>query len=914
MHPDAVEIAGVSHVYRRVTALDDVSLTFSGGRMTGLIGPDGVGKSTLLGLIGGVRRIQSGKVAALGGDMADPAFRARVAPRIAYMPQGLGRNLYPTLSVRENLDFFGRLFGQSAEERAERITDLLVSTGLDPFPDRPAGKLSGGMKQKLSLCCSLIHDPDLLILDEPTTGVDPLSRRQFWELIDRIRARRPGMTVITATAYMSEAEGFEDLVAMDEGRVLATGTPADLLERTGAASLEEAFIALLPEDRRDGHRAIDVPPRVEHDGPPAIEAQGFSMRFGDFTAVDNVSFRIARGEIFGFLGSNGCGKTTTMKVLTGLLRPSEGEAWLFGRKVASGDLAMRRRVGYMSQSFSLNAELTVRQNLDLHAHLFQLPPAERGARVRELLERFDLGTVADQRPESLPLGVRQRLQLAVAVLHRPEMLILDEPTSGVDPVARDGFWELLIELARRDGVTIFISTHFINEAARCDRISLMHAGRVLAVGTPEEIRTERGAATLEEAFIGHLEDAAGTGRDAPPEEPPEAAPDTTAPAPRPPRQRSARFSAGRVWAFARREGMELYRDPIRLAFALLGPVVLMLAMGYGISFDVEGLRYAALDRDRTPESRMLLRQFESSRYFETQPELASEAEIDRRLSSADITLAVVIPPDFGRDLLAGRTPEIGVLIDGSNTTRAETARGYVEGVFLSWLTELSLTETGSSPELYPAELVPRFRYNQSFRSIEAIPPGVLMMMLIMIPTMLTALGVVREKELGSITNLYAAPARKIEFLLGKQMPYIAVAMISFVILVAMMLTVFGLEIAGSTAALVSGALLYAAAATGFGLVVSSFVSSQIAAIFASSIIVMIPTVNFSGMLYPVATLEGGARITGEAFPALYFQRISSGVFNKGLGLAELWANHAALAGFVVVFLAAATALLAKQEA
>lgn len=295
------------------------------------------------------------------------------------------------------------------------------------------------------------------MLDEPTTGVDPLSRRQFWELIQRIRDERPQMSVVVATAYMEEADRFDWLVAMDAGRVLATGTPADLRARTGAASLEAAFIALLPEEKRREHRPVDIPPRdASVDGEIAIEARGLTMRFGDFTVVEDVSFRIERGEIFGFLGSNGCGKTTTMKMLTGLLPASEGQAWLFGQPVDSYGIGIRRRVGYMSQGFSLYTELTVRQNLELHARLFDVPAGEIPSRVGEMTSRFGLADVVDLLPEKLPLGQRQRLSLAVAMIHRPEMLILDEPTSGVDPVARDNFWRILVELARRGKVPAVI--------------------------------------------------------------------------------------------------------------------------------------------------------------------------------------------------------------------------------------------------------------------------------------------------------------------------------------------------------------------------------------------------------------------------------------------------------------------------
>ncbi|HVJ02460.1 MAG TPA: ribosome-associated ATPase/putative transporter RbbA, partial [Sphingomonas sp.] len=606
-----VHLAGVRLNYGRTEALRGIDLDIPPGRMVGLIGPDGVGKSSLLSLIAGARVIQQGEVHVLGGDLRDPDHRRAVCARIAYMPQGLGKNLYPTLSIEENLQFFARLFGHDAAERRRRIDALTRATGLDPFLGRPAGKLSGGMKQKLGLCCALIHDPDLLILDEPTTGVDPLARAQFWDLINRIRATRPGMSVLVATAYMDEAQRFDWLVALDDGRILATGTPAELLARTGTTSLETAFIALLPEEKRRGHAAVEIPPLDVDPDDIAIEAQGLTMRFGSFTAVDHVSFRIRRGEIFGFLGSNGCGKTTTMKMLTGLLAASEGHAWLFGRPVDPDDLSTRRRVGYMSQAFSLYGELTVRQNLVLHARLFHVPAGEIPPRVEEMARRFGLESVIDELPENLPLGIRQRLSLAVAMVHKPELLILDEPTSGVDPVARDGFWRLLIELSRRDKVTIFISTHFMNEAERCDRMSMMHAGRVLDSDAPARLVEKRGAASLEDAFIGYLLEA----------EEGNAAPDEPLSAPAEVGHATIRagFSLQRCLSYAWRETLELQRDPVRATLALVGSLILLLVMGFGMSTDVSDLRYAVLDRDQTSFSQSYNLDISGSRYFVEQP-------------------------------------------------------------------------------------------------------------------------------------------------------------------------------------------------------------------------------------------------------------------------------------------------------
>lgn len=905
----AASLEGVTHRYGKVVALDAVTLEIPSGRMIGVIGPDGVGKSTLLALVAGVRAIQQGSVHALGGDLGVKAQREARRGRIAYMPQGLGRNLYPTLSVFENIDFHARLFGQDAAERRSRIDELLKATGLDPFEGRPAAKLSGGMKQKLSLCCALIHDPDLLILDEPTTGVDPLSRGQFWDLIDTIRARRPGMSVIVATAYMEEAERFDWLVAMDDGKAIATGTPAELREKAGQSTLEAAFVALLPEAKRAQHREVVLRPRVvSDDATPAIEAEGLTRRFGDFVAVDHVSFRIGRGEIFGFLGSNGCGKSTTMKMLTGLLPASEGTAKLFGQPLAADDMETRRHVGYMSQAFSLYSELTVRQNLVLHAELYHLPPGEIPGRIAELLTRFDLETVADERPESLPLGIRQRLQLAVAVLHSPAMLILDEPTSGVDPIARDAFWRTLIDLSRDDGVTIFLSTHFMNEAERCDRISFMHAGKVLAVGTPEELVEKRGVDTLEEAFIAYLKEAAGI-EDAPAE--PVAAAAVTA---HQPSASARRFDPRRLWACTRRETMELLRDPIRLSFAFLGPLLLMLAFGFGISFDVENLKFAAYDQDNSMESRQLVETFSSSRYFDEQAPIRSTAELDQRLRSGELQFAIEIPPSFGRDLMAGRTPELSVWLDGAMPFRAETTRGYVTGLATQYAQSFVASQAKSSHAPSPVTIETRFRYNQDFKSANAMVPSVIMLMLILIPAIMSAIGVVREKETGSIANFRSTPISRFEFLFGKQLPYIAIAMISFVLLVLIALFIFQVPIKGSAWVLVLATLFYVSATTGFGQLISSFTRTQVAAVFATAILSIIPAVNFSGLMVPVASLSGGGRLIGMSLPPAWYQPVSVGVFTKGLGPAELWPNLVMLAFFFLLFLVVAQLALRKQEA
>jgi ribosome-dependent ATPase len=907
-------LANVSLHYGKVVALDDVTLDIPAGLMVGLLGPDGVGKSSLLALLAGARAVQQGDVQALGGDMARARHRTKVCPHIAYMPQGLGKNLYPTLSVEENLQFFGRLFGHEAGERRRRIDELTGGTGLTPFLARPAGKLSGGMKQKLGLCCALIHDPDLLILDEPTTGVDPLARAQFWDLISHIRTERTGMSVIVATAYMDEAQRFDWLVAMDAGRVLATGTPAELLERTGTDSLDAAFIALLPEAQRRGYQAVTIPPLVDS-GEIAIEATGLTMRFGDFVAVDHVDLSIRRGEIFGFIGSNGCGKSTTMKMLTGLLPASEGQASLLGQAVDPKDIATRRRVGYMSQAFSLYSELTVHQNLVLHARLFQWPAADIPARVDEMVRRFGLAEVLDALPDTLPLGIRQRLSLAVAMVHKPELLILDEPTSGVDPIARDRLWQLMIDLARNDQVTIFISTHFMNEAARCDRISLMHAGRVLVTEAPAELVRQRGAATLEEAFIGYLKDAGAGGEGVGPASVLEAVPAAGSRLPVTPRGRDAHapFSPARAWSYCLRETLELQRDPVRATMALLGSAILMFVFGYGISLDVENLTFAVLDRDQTTRSLDYSLNLSGSRYFVERPPITDYAELDRRMRGGELALAIEIPSGFARDLARGHQVQIGAWVDGAMPVRAETVRGYVQGMHQGWLLDQAQRQLGQDGATGAAAIATRFRYNPDVRSLPAMVPAVIPMLLLMIPAMLTALSVVREKELGSIINLYVTPVTRSEFLLGKQLPYIVLAMLNFVVLTLLAVTVFGVPVKGSLLTLTAGALLFVIFSTGFGLFASTFTRSQIAAMFVAMIGTMIPAIQFAGMLNPVSSLEGLGYVIGRIYPASHFLTISRGVFNKGLGFAQLQDSFWPLALAVPVILILSIVLLKKQE-
>jgi ribosome-dependent ATPase len=494
----------------------------------------------------------------------------------------------------------------------------------------------------------------------------------------------------------------------------------------------------------------------------------------------------------------------------------------------------------------------------------------------------------------------------------PEMLILDEPTSGVDPVARDTFWQIMVDLARLDKVTIFISTHFMNEAERCDRISLMHAGRVLASDTPAALIGQRGVQTLEEAFISHLEEATAeeTESSVPLPEATAVAPTPASSAPLPP---ACFFSWLRLFSYMRRETLELGRDPIRLTLAMLGSAILLFVMGYGITLDVEDLTFAAFDRDQTAISRDYLLNLSGSRYFKECPPIKDYAELDRRMRAGEISLAIEIPPGFARDLQRGSPVTVGAWIDGAMPTRGETIQGYVLGMHAHWLATLARQTLGSSATTTAATIETRFRYNPDVKSLPAMVPAVIPLLLMMIPAMLSALAVVREKELGSIVNLYVTPVTRLEFLLGKQIPYVGLAMLNFLLLTALAVFVFGVPFKGSFSVLAVAALLYVICATAVGLVISAFMRTQIAALFGAAVLTILPAVEFSGMIDPVSSLEGLGALIGKVYPTTHFLTICRGTFSKGLALDDLQASFVPLLLAAPLLVGLGAVLLRKQE-
>ena len=501
----AVVINNLSKRFGSLTAVDGLTLSVARGELFGLVGSDGAGKTTTLRMLSGVMDASDGELRVLGCSGDD---LTAVQEHIGYMSQRFG--LYPDLSVAENIRFYADLFGVESTERKARTERLLAFSGLAPFEGRLAGRLSGGMKQKLGLCCALIHKPELLLLDEPTNGVDPVSRRDFWKILTDLKTE--GVTIVVATAYLDEAARCDRVGLLHNGQLIACGTPAELTGND-AVSLDDLVIGKIGGDPSAPLRVRElneIPRRlVSGVEPPAVSLNQLTKRFGDFTAVDRVSLTVPRGQIFGFLGPNGAGKSTTIRMLCGILTPTSGAGRVAGFDITSQPELIKENIGYMSQRFSLYEDLTVEGNIAFYAGVYRLPAAKRRERTEWVIEMAGLTDRRSSNAGQLSGGWRQRLALGCAILHEPPIVFLDEPTSGVDPLSRRKFWELIYSLAE-GGVTVFVTTHYMDEAENCDRLALIYRGELIAVGTPLELKQERmrdgELPSLEDVFIGLIEE------------------------------------------------------------------------------------------------------------------------------------------------------------------------------------------------------------------------------------------------------------------------------------------------------------------------------------------------------------------------------------------------------------------------
>ncbi|WP_353119416.1 ATP-binding cassette domain-containing protein [Nitratidesulfovibrio sp.] len=1048
-----------------VRAVDGVTLDLAPGTINGLLGPDGAGKTTLLRLAAGLLLPDAGSLTVLGHDTVAEAQAVQSA--IGYMPQRFG--LYEDLSVAENLSLYADLHGVSAAQKAERWPALMRMTGLAPFLDRLAGRLSGGMKQKLGLACTLVRSPRLLLLDEPTVGVDPLSRRELWNIVFSL-VREHGITVLVSTAYLDEAEHCDRVAIMHHGRLVGDGPPGDftrpmagrtwsvtpaararaaqnllgeapgvtdavlraggvrLLTETPQAAralvdggllaeqasapgvlgslhprapdFEDGFLALfaaLPQEsgpkdgvtggqlappdatssaapipRSEPDRALrhpapssapdtpdtpDIPTRTDSpDAPPVIEVRGLERRFGTFMAVKGASFDVRRGEIFGLLGPNGAGKSTIFRMLCGLLPPTGGTLRVAGVDLRRAPAAARGRVGYVAQKFSLYGQLSVLENLRFFASAYGLHGAARDARIAWALRDFDLADVADAQSGELSLGYRQRLAMACALMHQPDILFLDEATSGVDPLARREFWRRITALAE-SGVTVIVTTHFLDEAEYCDRMAILVGGEVLALGTPAEIRalapTEATpphgrrqdgaghdtalppeAATIERAFIAlaerHRATEAGTsGATAPsgtagPSPGPGTRPraDSTVPGAmeQDVRPSALRGLLLRMRGLLRKEWLQVVRDPSAIAIALIMPVALLFLFGYGISLDARDVPVAIVADDLGPEAMELAARLLLADTF--RPRVVTDmrrAEEDLRAGRVDAI--VHLQSDFARRLSdatgagagwtarpddappAGDTGTVPVqlIVNGVDPNNARTVSGYVTSVWQSWLSGRVAT-AGQVPAV---RLATRMWFNPTSDSRHFLVPGLMVLIMTLTGALLTAMVMAREWERGTMEALLVTPVRMGELLTGKLLPYFVLGMGGMVLTVIMALYLFGVPLRGSLAVLAGASSLFLTAALGMGLLISVLARNQFIAGQAALLSTFLPALFLSGFIFDLESTPGFVQAVSYVIAARYFATLLKTIFLAG----EVWEvivpNALALAALAFFFLTVA---------
>lgn len=476
MSMNAIEVNSLSKGYGKVQALRDVSFSVGKGEMFGIIGPDGAGKTSLYRILCSLLLPDDGTASVDGYDVVSGMKEIR--RRVGYMP---GRfSLYQDLTVEENLRFFATLFGTTVEENYDSIK--AIYTQIEPFRKRRAEALSGGMKQKLALCCALVHQPSVLFLDEPTTGVDPVSRKEFWEMLSQLKERE--ITIVASTPYLDEVRKCERVAFLSEGCIRGIGTPDEIL-----TTFRDIFNPPAIEKLEAGTKSNEN----------AIEVEHLVKAFGSFHAVDDISFTVRKGEIFGFLGANGAGKTTAMRMLTGLSQPTDGNGKVAGFDIRTEYEQIKKHIGYMSQKFSLYEDLTVAENIRLFAGIYGMDDGEIRRKTTDLLDRLDFSAHRNTLVSSLPLGWKQKLAFSVSIFHDPHVVFLDEPTGGVDPATRRQFWELIYDAAKQ-GITVFVTTHYMDEAEYCDRISIMVDGKIKALGTPEELKQKLGQPDMDHVF------------------------------------------------------------------------------------------------------------------------------------------------------------------------------------------------------------------------------------------------------------------------------------------------------------------------------------------------------------------------------------------------------------------------------
>lgn len=928
--PDAIVLQDVCKTFPSKTpippALSKINAHIKRGHITGIVGPDGAGKTTLMRIMAGLLLPTSGTLSISSG------------ATLGYMPQKFG--LYEDLTVIENLNLYADLRGVLGDERIAAFEQLLQFTDLTRFTTRPAGKLSGGMKQKLGLACVLLGRPDILLLDEPSVGVDPISRRELWKMVNALITE--GMTVLWSTSYLDEAEQCDDVLLMNAGELIYAGPPKLLTDKIAGRSIQIREItenhrqvlqrALHAEEVMDGviqgknvrlllkdekklpdlsalhagenAELVQVPPRFEDafidilgGGPGGdsvlanlmapiektmqcdhvITAENLTKKFGTFVAVDDISFAVKRGEVFGLLGPNGAGKSTTFKMMCGLLAPTSGSAHLLGIDLQKSAHLARQQLGYMAQKFSLYGDLSVQQNLQFFSGIYGLTGKAQADKIAEMVDVFELASLLQMKAAELSLGFKQRLALACAIMHEPAILFLDEPTSGVDPITRREFWMHINGLVGK-GMTIVVSTHFMEEAEYCDRVALVYRGQVIETGTPDQLKAlvtheKNPDPSMEDTFIDLIEQHDANNND-----------ETITP---PNTNKIIKQSAHslsfinkndglRRWvALCRKEFYQIVRDPSSILIAFVLPIVMLFIYGFGLNLDSSKIRLGIVMEDTSTEARHLEDAFFDSPFIAA-THFNSRSDAKKELTAGNIRGFVAIQSDFSARLKNHhRIAPIQVIADGSETNTASFVAAYATGVWQTWMQSRSHIK----PELISVE--PRVWFNAGAISRYFLIPGSIAIIMTVIGALLTSLVVAREWERGTMEALLSTPVKRMELFFSKLVPYYLLGIGSMGLCLLISMTILSVPFRGSIFLLFIQTSLFLGGALGLGLLLSTTTRNQFNAAQAALNIAFLPAVMLSGFVYEISSMPIVVQGFTYIFPARYFVASLQTLFLSG---------------------------------
>lgn len=917
-------------------ALASISATIKRGSITGLVGPDGAGKSTLIRIIAGLMLANEGQVLVEGLNPAVDTDALRVV--VGYMPQKFG--LYEDLTVLENLTLYASLRNLLGDERVQEFKRLLEFTDLTSFTDRAAGNLSGGMKQKLGLACALLGRPKVLLLDEPSVGVDPISRLELWKMMSALVA--DGITVIWSTSYLGEAELCDEVLLMNEGKLMYAGTPQAITENLQGRCIQIQGIegnhrlvlkhALRDNAVMDGviqgknihlllreaqkfpnleliqagmHATfVEVKPSFEDafmdilgGGPggdsvlskvmkpvpilgssdTVIEAKNLTKMFGTFAATSNINFKIKRGEIFGLLGPNGAGKSTTFKMMCGLLAQTSGSAAVLGIDLQKHASLARQNIGYMAQKFSLYGDLSVLRNLEFFSGIYGLFGKKQTKKIAEMVNAFDLHDYLNMSANELPLGFKQRLALACAIMHEPAILFLDEPTSGVDPISRREFWTHINGLVEK-GVTVMVTTHFMEEAEYCDRIGLVYKSVLIQSGTPDALKEQamhgrnNKEITMEEAFIELVQAYDKSVNEHALEKPKFIA------------KTSARFmihndSLRRLLALCLKEFYQIIRDPSNILIAFIMPMMLLFLFGYGVNLDSSKIRLGILINDSSSEARRFADSFKYTPYIEDIP-LKSVEDAEEQLTAGKIRGFVAIQPNFSQKITKshGIAP-VQIVTDGAETNTANFVAGYAMGAWEFWQLLRSLESRQS--QVNTIDMQPRYWFNSAVISRYFLVPGSIALIMTVIGALLSSLVVAREWERGTMEALLSTPITRMELLCSKLVPYYLLGIISMSVCTIIAVMVMGVPFRGSLLALFMITSLFLGSSLGLGLLLSTVMRNQFNAAQAALNIAFLPAIILSGFIYEISSMPAVVQGFTYIISARYFVTALQTLFLAG---------------------------------